>query len=139
MICIHFFWKTEPWDIFARVRTAKCITSFNHDGSLEDNWCILFFKLKFLIPTLRHIFCLPKASKIYFESSVSQNMLGKYAFLWFKKDELFYKFFSSKYYFPSYISPLNARLFQRLHETRSETWKGKIWFFSIGAGSINLI
>ena len=41
-------------------------------------------------PTLRHIFCLPKASKIYgendFESSILWNKLGKYTFLWFKKE-----------------------------------------------------
>ena len=30
-------WKTQPWDIFERVRTGKCIASCNHDGSLEDN------------------------------------------------------------------------------------------------------
>ena len=103
MFCIHLcwnhllwafaagiLWKTQPWDIFARVRTAKCIASCNHDGSLEDNYCVPFFKLKFLIPTLRHIFCLPKASKIYgesdFESSILWNKLGKYTFLWFKKE-----------------------------------------------------
>ena len=49
-------WKTQYWDIFARVRTAKCIASCNHDGSLEDNSCVPLFKLKFLIATLRHIF-----------------------------------------------------------------------------------
>ena len=82
-------WKTQPWDIFARVTTAKCIASCNHDGSLEDNYHVPFFKLKFLIPTLRHTFCLPKASKIYrksdFQSSVFQNKIGKYTLLWFKK------------------------------------------------------
>ena len=100
LICIHpcwihllwafaagILWKTQSWDIFARVRTAKYIASCNHDGSLEDNYCVPFFKLKFLIPTLRHIFCSPEPSKIYgesnFESSVSQNKLGKYTFLWF--------------------------------------------------------
>ena len=53
-------------------------------GSLEDNYCFQLFKSKFLIATLRHIFFLPKPSKIYgesdFESSVSQNKLGKCAF-----------------------------------------------------------
>ena len=51
MFCIHLcwnhllwafaagiLWKTQPWDIFARVRTAKCIASRNHDGCLEDNY-----------------------------------------------------------------------------------------------------
>ena len=59
----------------------------------QDNYCVLLFKLKFLIPTLRHIFCLPNPSKIYgesdFESSVARNKLGKYTFLWFKKRDLF--------------------------------------------------
>ena len=57
--------------------TAKCITSCNHDGSLEDDYCVPFFKLKFLIPTIRHIVCSPKP-KIYgqsdFESSVPREI-----------------------------------------------------------------
>ena len=65
-----------------------------HDGSLEDKYCVPFFKLNFLIPTLRHIFCLPKAPKIYeesdFESSVSWSKLGKYTFLWFKKRDFYF-------------------------------------------------
>ena len=60
-------WKTQPRDIFARVSRAKCTASCNDDGCLEDNYCVPFFKLKFLIPTLRPIFCLSKASKIYRE------------------------------------------------------------------------
>ena len=32
-------------------------------GCLEDNYCVPFFKLKFFIPTLRHIFCSSKPSK----------------------------------------------------------------------------
>ena len=60
----RILWKTRPWDIFAKVHTAKCIPSCNHDGSLEDYYCVLFFKLKFLISIWRHIFCLPKSSKI---------------------------------------------------------------------------
>ena len=55
----------NPQINFGRVRTAKCITNWNHDGSLEDNYCVPFFKSKFLITTLRHIFCSPKPSKIY--------------------------------------------------------------------------
>ena len=99
MFCIHICWnhllwafeagilrKTQSWDIFARVRTAKCIVSCNHDGSLEDNYCVPFFKLILLIHKLHHIFCSPKPSKNYeerdFESSVSRNKLGKYTFLW---------------------------------------------------------
>ena len=38
--------------------------SCNHDGSLEDHYCVSLFKLKFLIRTLRHMFCLPKPSNI---------------------------------------------------------------------------
>ena len=107
MFCIHLcqnhllwafeagiLWKIQSWDIFARVHTAKYFTSCNHDGSLEDNYCVLFFKLKFLIPTLCHIFCLPKPSKIYgesdFKSSISRNKLGKYTFLWFTKRDFYF-------------------------------------------------
>ena len=116
--------KTQPCNTFSRVSTAKCTSSCNHDGSLKDNYCVPFLKLKFFIPTLRHIFCLPKPLKVYgesyFGSSVSWNTLGKCTILWFKKRDLFlmgrkYKwilskivtFFSSGYYFPSYVSPLN--------------------------------
>ena len=66
--------KTQPWDIFAR----KCIRS------LENDYCVQFFKLKFLIHTLCHIFYSTKSSNIYeesdFISSVSVNNLGKYTF-----------------------------------------------------------
>ena len=52
-----------------------------------------FFKLKFLIPTLRLMFCSPKPSNIYeesdFVSSVSRNKLEKYIFVVLKKRLLF--------------------------------------------------
>ena len=83
MFCIHLcqnslfwafatgiLWKTQLWDIFTRVLTAKCIASCSHGGSLEDDYCITFFKLKFLIPTLCQMFCLPKPSNIYGESDI---------------------------------------------------------------------
>ena len=86
--------KTQPCNTFSRVSTAKCTSSCNHDGSLEDNSCVPFLKLKFLIPTLRHIFCLPKPLKIYgesyFVSSVSRNTLGKCTILWFKKRDFYF-------------------------------------------------
>ena len=85
--------KTQPWAIFARVRTAhqhmqqEYITGCNHDDSLEDDYCVSFFNLKFLIPTLRHIIYSPTLSDIEgecdFVSSVSGNKLGEYTFLWF--------------------------------------------------------
>ena len=63
-------------------------------ASGEDNFCVPFLQLKFLVPTLRHIFCSPKASNIYgesdFESSFSRNKLGKYIFLWFKKRDFYF-------------------------------------------------
>ena len=61
-------WKTQLWNIFAGVPTAKCIASCNRCDSLQDDYCVLFFNLKFLIPTLCHMFCLPKPSNIYGES-----------------------------------------------------------------------
>ena len=76
--------KTQPWDIFARKRITKCVVGCNHDGSLENHYCVPFFKLKFLIHTLCHIFYSTKSSNIYeesdFISSVSVNNLGKYTF-----------------------------------------------------------
>ena len=78
--------KTQPWDIFARVITAKCITGCHRDKSLEDDYCVPFFRLKFLIPTLRHILYYTKPSDSYgeceFVSSISRNNLAKYTFLW---------------------------------------------------------
>ena len=58
-------WKTQPWDIFLRLPTAKCIASSNHNVSLEDDYCVRFFDLKFFTPTLRHMFCSPNPSNIY--------------------------------------------------------------------------
>ena len=58
-------WKTQPWDILLRLPTAKCITISNHNVSLEDDYCVRFFDLKFFTPTLRHMFCSPNPSNIY--------------------------------------------------------------------------
>ena len=58
-------WKTQPWDILLRLPTAKCIASSNHNVSLEDDYCVRFFDLKFFTPTLRHMFCSPNPSNIY--------------------------------------------------------------------------
>ena len=70
---------------YLRPNTSSC----KHDASLEDDYCVPFFDLKFLIPTLLHMFRLPKPTNIYgqrdFISSVSWNKLEKYTFLWFKK------------------------------------------------------
>ena len=97
IFCIHLCWsnvlsicskssiKTKPWAIFARVSTAKYIPGCNGE-SLEDDYCVPFFKLKFLIH-ITSMFYTPKTLDIYGEydivSSVSGNKLGKYTFLWF--------------------------------------------------------
>ena len=47
--------ETQSWAIFARIRTDKRSAGCNHNDSLEDDSCAPFFKLKFLIPTLRQI------------------------------------------------------------------------------------
>ena len=83
--------KTQPWAIFTRVRTAKRSAGLNHNDSLEDDYCGTFFKLKFLIPTLRHMIYSPNSSNIhrewYFATFVSGNKLVKCTSLWlFKKD-----------------------------------------------------
>ena len=83
-------WKSQSWDIFARLPTAKCIASCNHDVSLKDDYCVPFIKLKFLISTSHHMFSSPKPSNIYgerhFVSSISRNKLEKYTILRFKKE-----------------------------------------------------
>ena len=58
-------WKTQPWDILLRLPTAECIASSNYNVSLEDDYCVRFFDLKFFTPTLRHMFCSPNPSNIY--------------------------------------------------------------------------
>ena len=45
-------WRTQPWNFFTGVRTAKRIATCNHDSSLGDDYCVPFSKFKFLIPTL---------------------------------------------------------------------------------------
>ena len=57
---------------FARLRTAKCIASCNHDGFMEDDYCVSFFKLKFLIPTLGHISSAHKGLQIFTEKVTSK-------------------------------------------------------------------
>ena len=74
----------SPW-----LPTAKCIASCNHDVFLEDDHCVSFFKLKFLIPTLRHMFYLRKLSNIYGERDFDNN-LEKYTFLWFKNRDFYF-------------------------------------------------
>ena len=85
--------KTQSWTILTGVRGAKHSAGCNHHDSLEDDYCVPFFKLKFLIPTLRHIFYSPNSSNIHgerdFASSVSGNKLGKYTFLWFLNKDLY--------------------------------------------------
>ena len=53
------------------------------------------FNLKFLILTLRHMFCSSKPSNISqerdFVSSASQNKLKKHTFLWFKKETFWWE------------------------------------------------
>ena len=82
----------EPWAIFARVCTAKCSAGYNHDDPLEDDYCVPFIKLTFLIPTLRHIFYSSNSSNIHgecdFTSFVLGNNLGNYTFLWFLTKDL---------------------------------------------------
>ena len=117
--------ETQSWAIFARVRTDKRSAGCNHDDSLEDDSCAPFFKLKFLIHTLRHIFYSPSSSNIHgecdFASSVSGNQLRKYTFfcVFLKKiyiangrkikvnsTKKYVKFLSGGYFFVSCISHL---------------------------------
>ena len=53
------------------------------------------FNLKFLILTLRHMFCSSKPSNISqerdFVSSASRNKLKKHTFLWFKKETFWWE------------------------------------------------
>ena len=69
-ICRRDPMKTQPWDIFARVRTAKCILGLNHDCSLEDVYRVTFFQLKFLIFTCVTYF-IRQSLKIFTEKVVS--------------------------------------------------------------------
>ena len=63
-----------------KLQASSLSAGCNHDDSLEDDCCVLFFKLKFLIPTLRHILYSPISSNIHgecdFASSASGNKLG---------------------------------------------------------------
>ena len=112
-------WKTEPWDFLHDYLQPNALQVATMMSFLEDDHCVSFFKLKFLIPALRHMFYLRKPSNIYGERDFD-NDLEKYTFLWFKNRDFYFlmrekymnsskksvKFFSSGYYFPWYISPL---------------------------------
>ena len=110
-------WKTQPWDILLRLPTAKCIASSNHNVSLEDDYCVRFFDLKFFTLTLRHMFCSPNPSNIYgqrdFVSWKNIHFCGlkKVFYFWWEiqvsSSKKYVKFLSCGYHFPSYISRLN--------------------------------
>ena len=55
-ICSRDPMKNSTLGYFCKRKYSQCIASCNHDGSVEDNYCVLFFKLKFLIPTSCHMF-----------------------------------------------------------------------------------
>ena len=113
----RILWKTQLWDVFARLSTTKCIASSNHDVSLEDDYCVPFFDLNFFIPTLRHMFCSPNPSNIYGEKGFvswknihicglqKETFLSDGRKIQVSSSKKYVKFFSSGYYFPSYISP----------------------------------
>ena len=106
MFCIHLcrndllwafavgiLWKTQSWDIFARVRTAICVESSNRDGSLEESYSVIQVDISH--PHITSHILLAKAFKNLrrkndFESSVSRNKLEKYTFLWFKKRDFYF-------------------------------------------------
>ena len=101
MFCIHLcrsnlfsalaagpLWKFSP-GLFLREFVQPNAAQVETLMTLEDDYCGVFFKLKFLILTLRHIFYSPNSSNIHgecdFTSSISGNKLRKYTFLWFLK------------------------------------------------------
>ena len=112
-------WKTQPWDIFAWLPTAKCIASSNHDVSLEDDYSVPFFDLNFFYPHITSHVLFAKSFKHLRRKGLRK--LEKYIFCGLKKESFisdgrkiqvnsskkYVKFFSSGYYFPSYISPLS--------------------------------
>ena len=116
----RILWKNQPWDIFGRLPTAKCIASSNHDVSLKDDYCVFRSLIwNFLSQHITPHGLFAKSFKHLCRKGLRK--LEKYTFLWLKKKEVFIsdgkkiqvnsskkyvKFFSSGYYFPSYISPL---------------------------------
>ena len=123
--------KTRPSAIFASIHTAECIAGCNHDDSLKEDYCVPFFKLKFLIPILRHIYYSLKPLDIYWE----YDFVKKCIFVVFEKvlflmggnlSEFFQKIckiFSSGYYFLLHIfrwgTHLNMSLFSSAHPSVS--------------------
>ena len=70
-------YEMNPFAIFARICTVRCIARCNPDDSLEEDYYIPFFKLIFLIPTLSQIFYLPKPSDIYKECGFRSFVSGE--------------------------------------------------------------
>ena len=117
--------KTQSWAIFARVRTAKCSAGCNHDDSLEDDDCLPFFKLKFLIPYIAsHIlfaefFKYPRENvtlqvqfrgisweNIHFCGFLKKTYIANGRKIKVNSTKKYVQFLSSGYFFLSYISPL---------------------------------
>ena len=112
----RILWKTQPWDIFARLPTAKCIPSSNHDVYLKDDYCVPFFDLKFFIPILRHMFCSPKhlrrkglrklKKNTRFCGSRKETFISDGRKIQVNSSKKYINFFCSANDFSTYISPL---------------------------------
>ena len=140
--------KTQSWAIFARVRTAKRSVGCNHDDSLEDDYCAPFFKLKFLIPTLRHIFYSPNSSNttenvtfqvpfqgiswenIHFCGFLKKTYIANRRKMKVNSIKKYAKFLSSGYFFPSFISRLICSVLfsQTPKKAVMECFFGKVCF-----------
>ena len=55
--------SAEP--VEKQIDTSFWVVCLNDNVSFEDDYCVPFFHLKFLIPALCHMFCSPKPSNIY--------------------------------------------------------------------------
>ena len=117
--------KTQSWAIFARVRTDKCSAGCNYDDSLENDYCLPLFKLKFLIPYIAsHIlfaefFKYPRENvtlqvpfrgisweNIHFCDFLKNTYIANGGKIKVNSPKKYVQLLSSGYFLSSYISPL---------------------------------
>ena len=117
--------KTQSWAIFARVRTDKCSAGCNYDDSLEDDYCLPFFKLKFLIPYIAshilfaELFKYPRENvtlqvpfrgisweNIHFCDFLKNTYIANGGKIKVNSPKKYVQLLSSGYFLSSYISPL---------------------------------
>ena len=135
MFCIHLcrvhllwafaagiLWKTQPWNIFARVLTVKCIAScmmalwkistvlHSSSWNFSSPHYVTYFVCQRLQKFMKKVTLKVLFHEVSWENThfcgLKKETFISYGRKWVNSSKKYVKFFSSVHYFPSYISPL---------------------------------